>query len=153
MKFALLKVCVGDLCGIASNSEPTRLPRFNAIGSLEFEMSEKNIEIESHLTKLASICSQSLRGGDEPNEGVVNQLLKSLLMSGYGRQEGPPLQHELEQRVKSGSDDKALHHAEEVLGITRSIQKRFDELKRWESTHPRDQNQSKTANISAATDS
>jgi len=125
----------------------------NAMGSPECKMSEQNLEIEGHLKKLAELCSQSLRGGGEPNDGVVRQLLKSLLMSGYGRQGGPPLQHELERRVKLGADDKALHHAEEVLGITRSIQKRFDDLKRWESTQPRDENESKAANISAASDS
>jgi len=118
--------------------------------------SEKmNPEIESHLTKLAEVCRQSLSGGGEPDSNVVDQLLKSLLMSGFARIDGPPLQHELEQRVKAGPDDKALHHAEEVLGITRSIQKKFEVLKRWESKKPGDENKDKTkaANISSATDS
>jgi hypothetical protein len=57
--------------------------------------------------------------------------------------------------MKDGPDDKALHHAEESLGITRSIQKRFDAIKLWESRHPGDdkKNDTKAANYSAATDS
>lgn len=114
-----------------------------------------NPEIESHLTKLAAVCCQSLRGNDEPDSKVVDSLLKSLLMSGFARMGRAPLQHELEQRMKNGPDDKALHHAEEVLGITRSIQKRFDAIKLWESKHPGDdkKNDTKAANYSAATDS
>lgn len=114
-----------------------------------------NPQIESHLAKLADVCSQSLRGGGEPDSKLVDQLLKSLLMSGFARMERPPLQNELERRMKNGTDDKALHHAEEVLGITRSVQKRFDALKLWESKSPGDDNKdkSKAANISSATDS
>ncbi len=114
-----------------------------------------NPEVESHLTKLAEICCQSLRGGGDPDSNVVDHLLKSLLMSGFARMDRPPLQNELERRMKEGPDDKALHHAEEVLGITRAVQKRFDVLKRWESKHPGDENKDKTkaANISSATDS
>jgi len=114
-----------------------------------------NPEIESHLSKLADVCCQSLRGSSEPDAKIVDQLLKSLLMSGFARMERPPLQHELEQRMKAGSDDKALHHAEEVLGITRSVQKKFDALKLWESKNPGDdkKNDTKAANISSATDS
>ncbi len=114
-----------------------------------------NPQVESHLTKLAEVCCESLRGGGEPNSKVVDQLLKSLLMSGFARMERPPLQTELERRMKQGADGKALHHAEEVLGITRSIQKRFDALKLWESKSPGDdkKDDTKAANISAASDS
>ena len=119
------------------------------------ESENTNPEIESHLTKLAEVCCQSLRGSGEPDSKVVDSLLKSLLMSGFARMDRPPLQHELEQRMKDGPDDKALHHAEESLGITRSIQKRFDAIKLWESKHPGDdkKNDTKAANYSAATDS
>jgi hypothetical protein len=114
-----------------------------------------NPQVESHLTKLAEVCRESLRGGGEPDSRIVDQLLKSLLMSGFARMDRPPLQHELEQRMKDGADDKALHHAEEVLGITRAIQKKYDAIKLWESTHPSDdkKNDTKAANYSAATDS
>ncbi len=114
-----------------------------------------NPEIEGHLSKLAEVCSESLGGGGEPDTKIVEQLLKSLLMSGFTRLERPPLQTELERRMKAGSNDKALHHAEEVLGITRAIQKKFDAMKLWESTKPGDDNKNdtKAANYSSATDS
>ncbi len=115
-------------------------------------MSNTNPELEKDLDALAEICCQSLEG----NEGVLSDrseaILKSLLMSGYVRKYGKSLQANVESRVKHLCREPAIHRGGEISGMTRQLQKKFDELVLWESNSPDDESPPKSANISSATD-
>ncbi|QDT02064.1 hypothetical protein K227x_04350 [Rubripirellula lacrimiformis] len=115
-------------------------------------MKDTNPQVEEQLNKLAEIICESLNG----KEAVVNDeseaLLKSLLMSGYARQEGVSLQVDLEARVKDACREPTMNRGGELSAITGKLLQKFNDLKRWESRQPDDQDKPKAANISAATD-
>lgn len=115
-------------------------------------MNKTNPEIEEQLDKLADICCELLGGEQTASIDETDALLKSLLMSGFARSGGAPLQVEIESRVKSKCREPAMHRGGELSSITGQLQKKFNDLVRWESRQPDDRTEPKTANISSATD-
>ncbi|MCO8121674.1 hypothetical protein NHH03_08000 [Stieleria sp. TO1_6] len=115
-------------------------------------MTQSNPQIEEQLSKLARLCCDSLDGGEPVAGEESDALLKSLLMSGYARQEGASLQADVESRVKQLCQKPAMHRGGALSGITSNLQEKFDELVRWESQQPKQQDEPKAANISSATD-
>ena len=115
-------------------------------------MAEMNIEIEAQLDALADICCAKMNGDTNDINDRIEMLLKSILMSGYVRTNGKSLRADVEARSKGKCRDTMMHHHEELAGITRNMQDRFDKMITWESTKPEKFTPSKTANISSATD-
>ncbi len=123
-------------------------------------MSDTNPEIQKQLDRLGEICCSMLEretspataDSETPDSETIDSLLKALLMSGFGRKSETTLQAEIENRVKDNCRDSAMHRGGALTSLTADLQKRFDELKSWESRQPDDQNEPKAANISSATD-
>ncbi len=118
-------------------------------------MSANNPQIDGQLDKLAELLCLQLESetdGRTTEDPVIDQLLKSLLMSGYARKEGANLQVDIENRVKDRCREPAMHRGGALSSITGQLQKKFEDLKRWESRQPEDKTDAKAANISSATD-
>ncbi|MCS7469763.1 hypothetical protein NZK35_24185 [Stieleria sp. ICT_E10.1] len=118
-------------------------------------MSNTNPQIEKQLDKLASICCTRLENAStDPtlDDSSVEELLKSLLMSGYGRLADRKLQVDIESRVKDMCREPAMHRGGALTGITEQLQNKFDQLQDWESRQPDEKGEAKAANISSATD-
>ncbi|MGB7327322.1 MAG: hypothetical protein WBD31_20770 [Rubripirellula sp.] len=116
---------------------------------------DMNPEIEEQLDKLATICCSQLEGESQSpsiEDSTIAELLKSLLMSGYAREDGASLQTDLESRVKHSCREPAMHRGGALSSITKQLQSKFDDLKRWESRRPDEKSNAKAANISSATD-
>jgi hypothetical protein len=113
-------------------------------------MAAQNQVVEKHLTTLAQLCCDSLAGEGEPLIDRAEPLLKSLLLSGFGRSSGPPLQVELEKRIVAQCSQAAMNRHAVVSGLTGKLQKQFDEMVRWESKSPAEDNPPQAANLSTA---
>ncbi len=117
--------------------------------------SNTNPQVEMQLDKLATICCEQIKGEqvEQPlDDRTIDMLLKSLLMSGYARQEGRALVVDIEARVKDKCREIVLHRGGELSSITGKLQNKFDKLAQWESRQPTDDTKAKAANISSATD-
>ena len=112
-----------------------------------------NPEIESQLQALAELCCRALSGHEAGTQERVEPLLKALLMSGYARSAQTTLQADLEARVKKLCPQAGGHRGEELLGLTRQFQDKFNNLALWESKQPEGYPPARPANISSATDS
>ncbi|PAY18667.1 hypothetical protein CKO51_15160 [Rhodopirellula sp. SM50] len=118
-------------------------------------MSNVNPQIEKQLDKLASICCTRLEHSSKNpalDDSSVEELLKSLLMSGYARLPDRTLQVDIEDRVKDMCREPAMHRGGALSGLTQQLQNKFDQLKSWESRQPDETSKAKAANISSATD-
>ncbi|WP_372895591.1 hypothetical protein [Stieleria sp.] len=118
-------------------------------------MSNTNPQIEKQLDKLASICCTRLEhSSTDPtlDDSSIDELLKSLLMSGYARHADRSLQVDIENRVKDMCREPAMHRGGGLSGLTEQLQNKFNQLKSWESRQPDDKSKAKAANISSATD-
>ncbi|MDM4015403.1 hypothetical protein [Roseiconus lacunae] len=112
-----------------------------------------NPQIEAQLDSLATHCCDVLLGEESLADDRCDQLLRSLLMSGYRNKDGRSIQVELDERVKEKCGERAMHRGGELSSITSKVEKRFTEIARWESKSPKDDtDDTKPANISSATD-
>ncbi len=113
---------------------------------------ETNPEIEADLNELAKICCRSLAGESDAGMDRADNLLKSLLMSGYAGKKNRSFQVDLENRVKEQCRDCAMHRGGALSSMSEKLAKKFADLARWESRTPSDASPPKAANISSATD-
>ncbi|WP_144057734.1 hypothetical protein [Novipirellula maiorica] len=113
---------------------------------------ETNPEIEAHLNEIAKICCRSLAGESDAEMDRIENLLKSLLMSGYVGKKHRSFQVDLETRVKDQCRDCAMHRGGALSSMSEKLAKKFADLTRWESRTPSDASPAKPANISSATD-
>ncbi|QDV71188.1 hypothetical protein Poly24_49220 [Rosistilla carotiformis] len=116
---------------------------------------EKNIEVEGQLAELTKLCCDSLEADRASLPERIEPLLKSLLMSGFERQKKQPLGVELEARILAACEGRSTQRGAEIRGVANQVQRKYDYLVRWESSHPKDPQKQGTqpANISSATDS
>ncbi|TWU08408.1 hypothetical protein [Stieleria varia] len=115
-------------------------------------MSNTNPEIEAHMDALASICCDVLTGAETDVGERPDQLLKSLLMSGYVWKKNGSFQSDLESRVKAKCMDRAMHRGGALSSLSSKLSTKFSDLARRESLTPNNDSPPKAANISAATD-
>jgi hypothetical protein len=113
-------------------------------------MTEFSPEVEKQLAALAELCCRTLEGDSEEFNERKIPLLKSLLQSGFARAGNVPLQVELDRRIHDLCREPAMHRGGSVTGLTRQLQKKFDELARWESTRPTKEEPPQAANVSSA---
>lgn len=114
-----------------------------------------NPEIERQLDAIATLCGEKI---DSDSEGLAadqfvqrsTRLLKGLLLSGFTRTATTPLKVELEQRVVERFRKAAMHRRAAVTGIAGRMQEKFEELARWESTKPAEDDAPHAANPSSA---
>ncbi|QDT09277.1 hypothetical protein [Planctomycetes bacterium K23_9] len=116
-------------------------------------MNNTNPEIEEQLSKLTDICCKALDSQTPDITAETEAVLRALVMSGFARMEGAPLQVQIENRVNSRCESSAMNRGGALTSITGQLQSKFDNLVRWESQQPDSQTQSKAANISSATKS
>ncbi|NNE01042.1 MAG: hypothetical protein HKN47_27310 [Pirellulaceae bacterium] len=118
-------------------------------------MNNTNPQIDEQLQKLAELCCNALDANADSEielSETTEQLLKSLLMSGYARKGDASLQADIEARVKDSCREPAMHRGGALSSLTEKLQKKFDDLVRWESRQPDEHTDPKAANISSATD-
>jgi hypothetical protein len=115
-------------------------------------METNNPQIEAHLNELTKLCCEAFSTEMSTLGERTEPLLKSLLMSGYQRHAKQPLRTELEARVRAACPEPAMHRGAEINGVTEQIQKKYEDLLRWESRQPEGRTKAKSANISSATD-
>lgn len=119
---------------------------------------ETNPEIEKTLDELAELICQSLRGQDSELVSRRDQLLKTLLMSGFVWKADRTVMQQVEYRVKDRCRETAMHRGGALSSLTSALGARFAEIARWESNTPDDQKKPgdqsppKAANISSMTD-
>ncbi|MCC9599211.1 hypothetical protein LOC67_01465 [Stieleria sp. JC731] len=112
-----------------------------------------NPEIEAQLDSLASHCCEVMRGEASLSDDRCDQLMRSLIMSGYQSKSGRSIQADLDAKVKDQCGEHAMHRGGELSSITAKLESKFAEMTRWESKNPSDdQQQAKPANVSSATD-
>jgi len=116
-------------------------------------MNKLNEHDESLIQELTDICCDSLTGQEPDFDGRTEKILKSLVMGGLNRKLETTLQSELKRRSQEKCSDIALHRMSELSSITGKVQEKFDKIALWESNHPKEKTDAKTANISSATDS
>lgn len=114
-----------------------------------------NPAIERQLDAIAQLCSEAIDGAFGPLDAEQfvdrsSRLLKALLLSGFGRSAGAPLQVELEQRIIQQSQKAGMHRRGALSGLTKRLQKQFNELARWESTQPATEDPPQAANVRSA---
>jgi len=112
-----------------------------------------NQQEEEILDELARFCCESIQGEPQKDLDQAESLLKSLVMSGFSRKKHPPLEDMLEKRAKEACQGQAVHRTSNLKGIASSLQKKFDDIVRWQTKNPsNDYPPPKSANISSATD-
>ncbi|OYP29959.1 hypothetical protein [Rhodopirellula sp. MGV] len=112
-----------------------------------------NPEIEAQLDSLAAHCCEVLQGEASLSDDRCEQLIRSLLMSGFRNKKGMSIQTELDARVKDQCGERAMHRGGELSSMAAKIESKFDELARWETKNPADDTEDpKPANVSSATD-
>jgi hypothetical protein len=162
-RIGLQRFRVAGLLGEVAQAIP---PRPHAAGSRSFSRESKimadkenaieeehvNPQIDAHLNTLADLCCKTLEGDASELEARRDELLKSLLMSGYVRKSGKDLRADLEKRVKDRCREPSMHRGGALTGLSDRLQKRFEEVIRWHSEQPEGKSSAKAANISSATD-
>jgi hypothetical protein len=101
-------------------------------------MNQLNPELESQLDALAQLCCKALKGESDDFADRSDQLLKSLLMSGFKLKSDQTLMVEVERRIKDLCPDFASQRGGETSSMTRNLEKKFERLAKWESDSPKD---------------
>ncbi|HBN75866.1 MAG TPA: hypothetical protein DD473_08620 [Planctomycetaceae bacterium] len=114
-------------------------------------MSNMNSQCESQINALVDLCCETLQGDQSNLDQRKDKLIKSLVMSGYTRHEGPSLQAELQSRIKEKCPDPAIHRGSELAGVTNHLQEIYEEVVRFETKLPHGRSKPRAANISSAT--
>lgn len=109
-----------------------------------------NPEIERQLDAIAELCGEAIEGESEQFVERSTRLLEALLLSGFARWAKAPLQVELEQRIIRQKQKSASHRRGAINGLCSQLQKKFNELVRWESNRPAAQDPPHAANVSSA---
>lgn len=115
-------------------------------------MNEYNPQIEKILDDLAEMSCEALQGKQVDVLRLAEPMLKNLLMSGFDRQAKTRLQKEVEDRMEGRCRDSLMHRGAERSGVTGKLQAKFDEMAKWQATQPKQEDGTKPANISSATD-
>ncbi len=111
-----------------------------------------NPQLESQLEALTDLCWDALEHHQPLADDRTEQLLKALVMCGYERSEHRGLAAELDARVRDRLRSKTLPHSDQLAGITRQLQDRYEKLANWGAKTPLKHDPSKAANISSGTD-
>ena len=118
--------------------------------------SETNPQIEKTLDELAELICQSLKGEESELLERRDQLLKTLVMSGFVWKADRTVMQQVEERVKDLCVEPAMHRGGAISSATSDLQKRFEEIASFESNtpanakSPADEAPPQAANISSA---
>ena len=98
--------------------------------------SETNPQIEKTLDELAELICQSLKGEQSELLERRDQLLKTLVMSGFVWKADRTVMQQVEERVKDLCREPAMHRGGAISSATSDLQKRFEEIASFESNTP-----------------
>jgi hypothetical protein len=98
-----------------------------------------NPQVDACLDALATICCDTVNRESDAGLERTDALLKSLLMSGYGRAGSRPLQVDLDARLKQKCAGGSPFKASEMSSMSGQLAMKFANLAQRESKTPVDE--------------
>jgi hypothetical protein len=115
-----------------------------------------NPEIEAALDELALlVCKSFMPNQASESNGSLDErkegLLRTLVVSGYGRKDRRSLVTDIESRVKLQCLERAMHRGGALSSISSGLKRDLEEMIRQEAHQPTSSDPPKATNISSAT--